>query len=62
MSAVTHAERQALQSVASLQTIMEKLCMYCGAHCGYKDGLGVRGPSHTICPECKKDGKCGVDV
>lgn len=37
-------------------TIIKTVCMYCGKDCGDKDGNGVEGISHGICPECESLG------
>ena len=34
------------------QTVLFRFCMVCGRFLGLKDGRGVRGISHGICPEC----------
>ncbi len=33
-------------------TIIKVVCMYCKADMGEKDGEGVEGVSHGICPKC----------
>ncbi len=33
---------------------MKVLCYVCSADLGEKDGLGVEGTSHGLCPECLK--------
>ncbi len=36
------------------QTILFRFCMVCGRFLGLKEGKGVRGITHGICPECLK--------
>jgi hypothetical protein len=35
-----------------MKTIIKIECVYCGKDMGEKDGKGVSGVSHAICPEC----------
>lgn len=35
-------------------SVINVVCMYCGKDMGTKDGQGVTGTSHGICPECLK--------
>ncbi len=34
------------------QTVLFRFCMVCGKFMGIKDGRGVQGISHGICPHC----------
>jgi len=36
----------------SMKTILKIECGYCGKDMGEKDGKGISGVSHSICPEC----------
>lgn len=36
----------------SMGTILKIECMYCRVSMGEKDGQGVEGTSHGICPKC----------
>jgi len=35
-------------------TTLKIVCAWCGKYMGKKDGKGVEGISHTICPDCAK--------
>ena len=36
-----------------VKTVITVVCMYCKKYIGTKDGQGVTGVSHGICPACK---------
>lgn len=57
MSEVTSLERSAIMAELNFETVMEIECAWCNELIGYKDGLGVTGPTSGICPKCKDDGK-----
>jgi hypothetical protein len=33
---------------------MKIVCAWCGVYIGEKDGQGIEGVSHGVCPECLK--------
>jgi DNA-directed RNA polymerase subunit RPC12/RpoP len=33
-------------------TVLKIVCAWCGRELGTKDGLGIEGTTHSICPEC----------
>lgn len=35
-------------------SIIQRVCQYCGVSMGTKEGNGVTGVSHGICPTCVK--------
>lgn len=35
-------------------SVLKIVCAWCGKDMGSKDGEGVTGISHAICPDCKK--------
>jgi hypothetical protein len=41
-----------------LKTVIRCVCCYCKLHYADKDGQGVSGDSHGICPGCESAPKC----
>lgn len=39
----------------ALETALEVHCAWCGKFMYVKDGKGISGISHSICPECTKE-------
>ena len=37
-----------------MRTVLKIVCMWCHKPMGEKDGLGVKGTSHSICEGCWK--------
>jgi hypothetical protein len=36
-----------------IKTVIQVICAWCGKSLGQKDGEGIEGISHGICPECE---------
>jgi hypothetical protein len=34
-------------------TVLKIVCAWCGKDMGVRDGKGVEGITHSICPECR---------
>jgi hypothetical protein len=47
-----HFDREYIKPV---QTVLKVVCSWCNKTMGMKDGLGVSGISHSICPKCLKE-------
>ncbi len=44
-----------------MPTVIQMLCMFCGADLGTVDGKGVEGESHGACPGCIER-EWGIDM
>jgi len=38
--------------LAERRSLLKIVCAWCGKDMGEKDGQGVEGTSHSICPNC----------
>ena len=46
-------QKKELANRKKRKTQLRIVCAWCGKTMGYKDGQGVTGDTHSICPECE---------